>query len=134
MTLFFDARLAIATSLLAVFLIGLVADGGMPFVAVIGIGAVVAVLLTPSLRRRTHFYRILGVISGVHLALLAGMSLADAGQFGFFLRGRSPRWPIRCWRPPSCCSSCRSRNRSSIARPTCRCSSWRISIVPRSGV
>lgn len=86
-TLFFDARIAIASSLLAIFLIGLVGDGGMQFVAVIGVGTVVSVLMTPSLRRRSHFYRVLGVVSGVHLALLAGMSLADAGQLGYFLRG-----------------------------------------------
>lgn len=86
-TLFFDARLAIASSLLAILLIGVVGDGGMPFVAVIGVGTLVSVLMTPSLRRRSHFYRVLGVVSGVHLVLLAGLSLADAGQFGYFLRG-----------------------------------------------
>jgi putative nucleotidyltransferase with HDIG domain len=86
LTLHFDVRLAVAGSLLPVFLIGLVADGGTYFIAVLGLGVVVSVLLTPSLRQRKHFYRILGAVAGVHLAMLGGLTLADGGRMADFVR------------------------------------------------
>lgn len=84
--LHFDARLAIATSLLPTFLVGMVAGGGVSFLAVVGVGMVVAVLLTPSLRQRREFYRILGAVAGVHLAILLGLSLVDGGELDLFRR------------------------------------------------
>jgi len=85
-TLLFDVRLAVAASLLPVFLIGIVADGGVYFVGVVGLGVVVSVLLTPSLRQRRQFYRILGTVALAHLAMLIGLSLSGGGSKEIFAR------------------------------------------------
>ncbi len=76
-TLLFDDRLALAASGLAVLLIGVVADGGIQFVAVVGTGAVATVLLTHAVRRRSQFFRHLALLPAIHLAMLGALALAE---------------------------------------------------------
>lgn len=76
-TLFFGERLGMAATLLPVFLVALVADGGTPFFAVVGMGSMGAVLLTPRVRQRGHIYRLLLLVPLVHLVVLLALTLAE---------------------------------------------------------
>jgi putative nucleotidyltransferase with HDIG domain len=78
-TLLFDERLALAACILPVVLIGMVADGGTLFMAVVGVGAVTTVLLTHAVRRRSQFFRHLALLPLVHLAMLGALALAEVG-------------------------------------------------------
>lgn len=85
-TLFFDDRVGMAATVLPVFLVGLVADGGTPFFAVVGLGSVGAVLLTPRVRRRKQFYWLLVSVPLVHLVVLFALFLAEGTPLSSFIR------------------------------------------------
>ncbi len=85
-TLFFDDRVGMAATVLPIFLVGLVADGGTPFFAVVGLGSLGAVLLTPRVRERAHVYSLLLTVPAVHLLVLLALTLAEGGPLSSFLR------------------------------------------------
>lgn len=85
-TLLFDERIAVAASALPVLLIGIVGDGGMLFMVVVGIGAVTTVLLTHAVRQRSQFFRHLALLPLVHLATLGALALAEFSPASGLLR------------------------------------------------
>ncbi|MFN8548840.1 MAG: HDIG domain-containing protein [Candidatus Eisenbacteria bacterium] len=85
-TLFFDERLGMAATVLPVFLVGLVAEGGTAFFAVVGLGSLGAVLLTPRVRQRRQFYWLLALVPGLHLLVLFALSLAEVMPISTFVR------------------------------------------------
>ena len=85
-TLFFDERLGMAATVLPVFLVGLVAEAGTPFFAVVGLGSLGAVLLTPRVRQRRQFYWLLALVPGLHLLVLFALSLAEGTPLSSFIR------------------------------------------------
>ncbi|MBK8229955.1 MAG: HDIG domain-containing protein [Candidatus Eisenbacteria bacterium] len=85
-TLFFDERLGMAATVLPVFLVGLVAEGGTAFFAVVGLGSLGAVLLTPRVRQRRQFYWLLAAVPGLHLLVLFALSLTEGTPLSTFVR------------------------------------------------
>jgi putative nucleotidyltransferase with HDIG domain len=76
-TLLFDERLALAAAALPVLLVAVVADGGTPFLAVVGTGAVATILLTHAVRQRSQFFRHLALLPLIHLVMMGALALAE---------------------------------------------------------
>lgn len=85
-TLLFDERLALAASMPPLLLIGVLGGGGVPFLIVIGTGAVATVLLTHAVRQRAQFFRHLAFLPLIHLSMAGALTLVDGDPASEFAR------------------------------------------------
>jgi len=80
-TLLYDERLALVATAFLTGIIGLVTNEGIPFVIIIGFGAVASILSVHELRDRRQLYRLLLYVPLVHLATLGALGLLNSLAF-----------------------------------------------------
>lgn len=79
--LLYDERLSLVASAFLTATIGLVADQGLTFIVVVGLGTVAAILSVHQLRDRRQLYRLLLYVPMVHLFTLGIMGMVSAMAF-----------------------------------------------------
>jgi putative nucleotidyltransferase with HDIG domain len=77
----YDERLALVTGVMMTAAVGLVNDGGLDFIVVIGLGTAVAILSVRQLRDRRQLYRLLLFVPLVHLVARAALALIQSLPF-----------------------------------------------------